>query len=64
MKLHPHVVLFLQHGNSRSGQLGQLDELQTHALLEQTRGLVHTCPHDPQLFLSFVSLTHDPLQLV
>jgi hypothetical protein len=64
MKLHPQVVLVLQQGNCRNPQPGQLDELQLHALLEQTRGLVHTCPHDPQLFLSFVSLTHAPLQLV
>ena len=57
-------MLFLQQANCKNPQLGQLDELQTHALLEQTRGLVHACPHDPQLFLSFVSLTHAPLQLV
>ena len=60
-KLHPHAVLLLQHGNSRIGQLGQLEELQLHVPLAHTRELVHTCPHDPQLLPFVCSFTHAPL---
>jgi hypothetical protein len=64
MKLQPQVVLFLQHGNSSSGQPGQLPELQLHAPLEHTRWLAQTLVHEPQWLVSLDSFTHAPLQFV
>jgi hypothetical protein len=64
MKLQPHAVLLLQHGNCNTGQLGQSDELQLQLLPEHTRWFEQTFVHDPQWLLSFVSLTHAPLQFV
>ena len=56
-------MLLLQHGpESRPQLLGQSFELQVHAELWQTREFVQTCPHEPQLLLSLVSLTQAPLQ--
>jgi hypothetical protein len=58
-KLQPQVVLFWQHWNWSSGQLGQSPELHVQVPLSQTRLFVQTCPHEPQSLLLVDSLTHE-----
>jgi hypothetical protein len=60
------LVLVLQHGVVRRGQLGHPDATQVHAPLWQLSPVAQAWvdPQPPQLFLSVCSFTHAPLQLV